>query len=186
MNDTVTKAVEEAQKLVDAEGVANTRVEIKVEAPEDVKTVEAGIPKEAVQAMTEGDINKFTVSTPIASITFDAGALSTISQEAGGDISITVSEADTSSLPDQVQETIGDRPVFNFNVTSGDKSISKFNGYVEVSVPYTPKEGEDTDSIIIYYINAQGELEIVTNCSTTLSPEPLHSGPTTSILCGGL
>jgi hypothetical protein len=59
---------------------------------------------------------------------------------------------------------VGDRPVFNFSVTSGDKKISEFGGSVSVSVPYTPKEGEDTDSIIIYFINAEGELEIVSNC----------------------
>ena len=59
---------------------------------------------------------------------------------------------------------VGDRPVFNFSVTSGDKIISQFGGNVSVSVPYTPKPGEDTNALVIYYINAEGKLEVVSNC----------------------
>ena len=35
---------------------------------------------------------------------------------------------------------------------------------MSVSVPYTPKECEDTNDIVIYYINDSGELEVVSNC----------------------
>ncbi|MDF2989086.1 MAG: hypothetical protein K0R50_4596, partial [Eubacterium sp.] len=33
-----------------------------------------------------------------------------------------------------------------------------------VSIPYTPKAGEDIEAIVIYYINSQGHLEPVSNC----------------------
>ena len=33
-----------------------------------------------------------------------------------------------------------------------------------MSVPYTPKPGEDINAIVIYYINAEGQPETVTNC----------------------
>ena len=31
-------------------------------------------------------------------------------------------------------------------------------------VPYTPKEGEDVNAVVIYYINAEGKPELVSNC----------------------
>lgn len=37
------------------------------------------------------------------------------------------------------------------------------DGTVAVSLPYTPAPGEDTNAIIVTYINADGNLEIVTN-----------------------
>lgn len=161
ISDAVSKAVEEAEKQ--GNGMA-ARVEIKVEAPADVKTVETSIPKGAVELTAEGKTDALTISTPVAAITFDKNALSTISDEAAGDVKITASKIEASSLPAQTQQIVGDRPVFNFSVTSGDKTISQFGGNVSVSVPYTPKAGEDTNAIVIYYINAQGGLEIVSNC----------------------
>lgn len=159
--DVINKAAEEAGKQ--GEGYT-ARVEFRVEAPDNVATVETILPKDAVSQALKYGISALTISTPIASITFDADTLSTLSEEAAGQIKVTASRVETSSLSPEVQQQIGDRPVFDFSVTSGNKVISQFGGNVTVSVPYTPKEGEDTNAIVIYYINAEGELEIVKNC----------------------
>ncbi|HWR61448.1 MAG TPA: S-layer homology domain-containing protein, partial [Clostridia bacterium] len=99
-----------------------------------------------------------------AEITFDAKVLSAISEQAAGEVKITVAKADASSLSEADRQKIGDRPVFDFRVTGGDKTISQFGGTVTVSVPYTPKEGEDINAIVIYYINSKGEAEAVPGC----------------------
>jgi len=136
-----------------------------------IKTVVSGntatvtVPRAAAESDTTGGTGTFEVSTPVASIAFDADAISTILEEADEDIIITASRVDPSSLPEDTQQLVGDRPVFNFSVTSGNQTISEFGGNVSVSVPYTPKAGEDPDSIVIYYINAQGQPEMVSNCA---------------------
>ncbi|MDP4095062.1 MAG: S-layer homology domain-containing protein, partial [Bacillota bacterium] len=79
-------------------------------------------------------------------------------------VKITAAKADVSTLSDEAKQAVGDRPVYNFSVTSGDKTISQFGGSVTVAVPYTPKPGENPNAIVIYYINAQGKPEIVSNC----------------------
>lgn len=160
-SDIIEKATEEAKKQGED---AIAKVEIKMDAPDDVTTAKTNIPKDAVFLASEAGIGEFTVSTPIASIAFDASALSTLSEEATGDVTITASKVDVSTLPHEVQHVVGDRPVFDFSVTSGDKTISQFGGNVSVSIPYTPHEGEDINAIVIYYINASGELEALTNC----------------------
>ena len=139
-------------------------VEIKVEAPADARTVEIGIPKDAIGMAADGKTELLTVSTPVAAISFDAKALATISEEAAGDVKITAAKVEASSLSAEAQQAVGDRPVFNFSVTGGDRTISQFGGNVSVSVPYTPKAGEDINAIVIYYINAEGQPEMVSNC----------------------
>lgn len=161
VSDAISQALAETQKQGNDTAVV---VEIKVEAPADAKTVETSIPKEAMELAADGKADALTVSTPIASISFDADALSAISGEAAEDVKITASKVEASTLSAEAQQAVGDRPVFNFSVTSGDKTISEFGGSVSVAIPYTPKAGEDTDSIVIYYINAEGDPEIVSNC----------------------
>lgn len=161
VNDAIDKAMKEAEKL--GEGT-KSNVVLKVEAPANVTTVQTSIPKEAVIKASKSGISSLTISTPIGDITFDSNALSTISKEAAGDIKSTISRVETSSLSPEAQRIIGGRPVFDITVTCGDKEISRFEGEVTVSVPYTPKEGEDINAIVIYHINASGELEAVSNC----------------------
>gem|GEM_PF-6045358 len=161
VNDIVSKAAEEAAKQ--GNGAAAV-VEIKVEGAANAKTVEVGLPKTAVETLAKSNTDALTVSTPIAEITFDSKALDTIAQAAAADVKISAEKVDTGTLDQVVKQAVGDRPVYNFSVTSGSNTISQFGGNVTVSVPYTPKPGEDANAIVIYYINAQGRLETVSNC----------------------
>lgn len=122
------------------------------------------IPKETLKSASENKQKDFTINTSLASITFDSQALKTIAGEASEDVTVRVSSVNTAQLSDEVREVIGDRPVYDFQVTSGNKVISQFGGHVTVTIPYTPKAGEDINAIIIYYINGEGKLEVVRNC----------------------
>ena len=161
LSEAVNSAVTEAQKQGDG---TSAIVEIKVEAPSNTKTVETSIPKAAVKLAADGGTDALRVSTPVASISFDTHALTSIYDRASGDVKITTAKVDASSLSAEVQTLIGNRPVYNFSVTSGNDTISEFDGKVTVSVPYTPAAGEDTDAIVIYFINSDGEPEAVFNC----------------------
>ncbi|HWR60235.1 MAG TPA: leucine-rich repeat protein, partial [Clostridia bacterium] len=161
----VTDAVNKAAAAAAQAGAGTAaNVEIKVITPAAAKTVETSIPKAAITGIANSKTNALTVTTPVASITFDKAAISAISKEATDDVKITASKVDSASLTEETKAVVGDRPVYNFSVTSGDKTISQFGGNVTVAVPYTPKPGEDTDSIVIYYINAAGKPEAVSNC----------------------
>ena len=140
VSEAITKAAEAAAKQG---GDTAAIVEIKVTAPANTKTVETSIPKAAMELAADGKTAALTVSTPVASLSFDTAALATIAGEAAGDVKITASSVETSTLSAETQQLIGDRPVFNFSVTSGGQTISQFGGNVLISVPYTPKAGED-------------------------------------------
>ncbi len=158
----VNKAVEEAKKQGDD---TTAKVEIKITASTKTTAVEASLPKAALTMVTESKIISMAVVTTEAILAFDKTALATIAKEATNDVKITISKVDTTDLSNEAKEVVGDRPVFNFSVTSDNKTISQFRGTVTVSVPYTPKALEDTNAIIIYYINAKGNAEIVKECA---------------------
>ncbi len=170
LNSAISLAVAEA---VEQGNSRAARVRVEMDAPADAASVEASIPKEAMDSVADGRVEAFTLSTPVAELTFDRQALKVLAEEAVTDVKLIASRVNTQTLSEETRQAVGDRPVFDFRVTSGDKVISQFVGNVSVSVPYTPKEGEDTNAIIIYYINAQGQLEIISNCSYDSSTDTI-------------
>ncbi len=146
------------------DGKGNATVEIISDAAKDAKTASVTFAKEDMTDVDGTKTTAMTVKTPVANITFDSKAIDAIAKEAGSEVKITASKVSVDSLSDKAKSLIGDRPVYNFEVTSGDKTITKFGGNVQVSIPYTPKAGEKTKAIVIYYINEQGNPEPVKNC----------------------
>ncbi|MDD3231385.1 MAG: S-layer homology domain-containing protein, partial [Oscillospiraceae bacterium] len=159
----VNSAIEKAQKAAKNNGAA-PKVEIQVSGVSNASTTETTLPKAGVQALVTGKMESMTLSSPVATMTFDAKAIAAIAGAASGNVSFTVSNVKNSTLSGAAQQVVGDRPVYNLSVTSGGSSISQFDGTVTVSLPYTPAAGEGPDAIVAYYINADGEPELMQNC----------------------
>ncbi len=160
ISEAINKAKAEAQKQ--GAGTA-ARVEIQVQAPAAATTAATSIPPGAIGQAVQAGLGALTISTPVASLSFDNHALNDLSRQTSGDMKISASRVDAATLPPAARQTVGDRPVFDFRVESGGQSISQFGGEVSVSVPYTLQAGEDANAIIIYFVNNTGELEIVSN-----------------------
>lgn len=137
---------------------------IEVDVPEDTDSVETRIPGDAIQEASNSGITSLTIRNPVAEITFDQEAMKTIAGNEADEVKISAAKVDPNSLDEDIRQIVGDRPVFDFSVMRGDTPVSSFNGNVRVTVPYTLREGEDLDAIIIYFINDNGEPEIVSNC----------------------
>jgi hypothetical protein len=60
-----------------------------------------------------------------------------------------------------VKNQIGDRPVYDFTVTSGGSTISSFGGGTRASACRTHRRPVKTNAIVVYYISDSGELETV-------------------------
>ncbi len=159
----VTQAVAAAAAAAGGTGT-RAAIEIKVTTDANATSLETSIPKTSISSATDKGATAITVSSSIASITFNAKTLDGIVNAATDDLKITVEGVDTSTLSASAQAEVGDHPVFNFSVTSGNSVISNFASNVTVEVPYTLANGEDGNNIVIYYVNAQGNLEMVKNC----------------------
>jgi len=126
------------------------------------KAVEVEIPRDSFKALADTTDATVKINAGIGAVAFDAKAVAAISAEASGDISIGIAGVDKSSLDADAQAKVGDRPVYDFSVSSGGKAISKFGGgKAEISIPYTLKPGEKKNSIVVYYIDDKGKLKPV-------------------------
>lgn len=159
--DTVADLVERA---IEAEASGKKPViEISAESAEDVKAVEMEIPAEAMKKLSDGTKAELKVVAGIGSISFNNAALASISDSAGNeDICVSMRRFETSELEEGIREKVGDRPVYDFSVKAGQTRISDFGGgKLEISVPYTLREGEDENAVVVYYVTDTGELQTV-------------------------
>ncbi len=52
---------------------------------------------------------------------------------------------------------LGNNPIYNFTMNDGTQNITSFNGgYITITIPYDVPEGDDVDSVAIWYIS-EGE-----------------------------
>jgi hypothetical protein len=139
-------------------------VEIEVSGASNAKKVSTTLPKASVQRLATEKMGSLAISSAVSEMTFDKKTLEKIANQTSGDVSFEVSRVDNGSLSEEAREIVGDRPVYDFSVASGDKKITEFDGTVTVSIPYTPAAGENPNAIVAYYINADGKPEIIQNC----------------------
>ncbi len=163
VSSAITTAVDSA---TGAGSGAKSEVEITVANTSSANSVEAKIPSSSITELQK-KVDALTVKSGVANISFDADSLETLAKEASGTVSITASKmtaSDVSSLSEDEKQEIGNHPVFDFTVESNGKTISQFGGKVTVTVPYTPGADELEKGIVIYYINDNGDLELVKDC----------------------
>lgn len=160
--DQLSRAVDRAIEAAAARGTdAAADVKLEISAAQNSISVTTGIPAAAIRRAADERIRTLTVSTPVASVSFDAETLFGLAKEADEEVRLSAARIDPSELPQEALRLVGSRPVFQFGITSGDRNIVRFEGNVTVSIPYSPEDEEDLNSIVIYYINAEGIPEAV-------------------------
>ena len=110
------------------------------------------------------DLKDTEIELNDANISLDEGVVDSI-----GDNDVTISAEkltndDLNGLldPDQLDQ-VGNSPIYNFTINDGSSNISSFgeNNYVTITLPYTLQEGDDVDSIAIWFIADDGQLESI-------------------------
>ena len=96
-----------------------------------------------------------------ANMVFDKKAIA--SMGITNDIVVSIKKINPSTLGLSNKKIIGDRPVFEFKVKSGAKTISKFDGDVTITIPYKAAKNEEAKYIRVYYIDEMGIAKRVPN-----------------------
>ncbi|MDD4495186.1 MAG: InlB B-repeat-containing protein, partial [Eubacteriales bacterium] len=104
--------------------------------------------------------SSMTLSTAIGSVTIPSNMLSGTGLT--GSAGITISSADTSSLPESIQTAIGNRPLISITLTMDGRPVEWSNpdASATISIPYTPTAEElaNPESIVIWYIDGSGNV----------------------------
>ncbi|WP_115992049.1 choice-of-anchor I family protein [Cohnella lupini] len=127
----------------------------------ELKAVLTGEAKEAIihfsadsLADIAGSKASVKIDAGVGTVSFDQTSIATVAAVTG-DVSISVKK---------LEPTATGRPVYDFTVTAGGKTVSDFGGgTVEVNLPYTPSANEDIHAIVIYYVSDSGQTVVVPN-----------------------
>jgi len=102
------------------------------------------------------------VALPAGTVTLDKVALASVSGK--GDVKLSIETVSNSLLTSAQREVLGKQTetalVVNVNAyVNGTKTSTFGNGKIIISVPYTPKSGENTGSITVWLIKDDGTIE---------------------------
>lgn len=130
------------------------------------KTIEsAKLPTSAIKEIGATEGGTLTVKLTAGNVTFDTAALKAVADQAGSQITLTLTPAKTSALNASQKEAVGDAPVFDLRLLGGSKAITDFKGgNVTVTLPHTLSEGQNPAGVVAYYLSNDGNPEA---CKTT-------------------
>ena len=118
----------------------------------------AKLPASAVEKIEQSGA-ELTVRMPNGSVSLDAKALAALGN--AGDVTVSIRQA---ALTNAQQESIGKRAqvaaAVDVDVTAGRVKQDSFGGgRLTVSIPYTPKSGEDVSQLTVWLIRDDGSTE---------------------------
>lgn len=154
---TATVSVSDAQLKAIASGSATGTLKIDLSG---LKADAAFIPAKLIQAADKYE--SLSVSFPAGMFTLDKAALASVVGK--GDVKISVETVNNSALSDAQKAILGNQAntalVVDVNVFVNGTQTSTFgDGKITVSVPYTPKSGENTDNLTVWFIKDDGTIE---------------------------
>ncbi|OCT15370.1 1,4-beta-xylanase [Paenibacillus pectinilyticus] len=157
--DNLAKALEQA--TVTANG--NKQVVIEVPTQANATSYEVQLP---TKSLNGDDTFELSLKTPNATMLIPSNLLSNVTNN-GEQVSIRVAKAALDNLDEATRTQIGSRPAIDLSLAAGDTVIAwnNPNAPVTVAIPYTPtaEELNNTDHIVIWYIDGDGKAISIPN-----------------------
>lgn len=91
-------------------------------------------------------------------IQLDGAVMNQIAEDATVAVSVGTVDVDNIGITDvELKEQIGNNTVYDFTMMVNETALTVFDGDVTITLPYQLKEGEDIDSIGVWYIDNEGK-----------------------------
>lgn len=148
-----------AQAEQDAD--AKTELVIAIQGKNDLSQSSINIPSNIISEAAAKNIDMIKVSSPVAEITVPTESLRAAGA-AAVDIKAEIIDKEKELTVEQ-RAVVGDSPVYDFSITavtsSGNTRIRNFGTGLQISIPYTLREGDNPDNITVFYLNDNDEPE---------------------------
>ena len=159
-------AIKEADidKVLEAEEVGTVTIDVSG-LSEDVTgvVIPGAMVEQIADAVADEDstADGLEVSLPTGAVSFDAEAVTAIAEQADGkDLTLNLEAVEVTELTSEQQEAVGElevEVVLDAYLTAGGERISDFQGgSATVKVPYTLKEGQKAQGVIVWYVADDG------------------------------
>lgn len=141
----------------------NNQVMIHVLASTETKAVSVQIPMSVITSLQEKDITSVQVNMNGVQIAVSVDALAAGVMDEAGVLEITAAQSPRQNLSEAITAAIGDYPIYDLAMTINGKKVIWNSGQVKVTLPYMPKMGQNPHQVVVYYLNDQGEAEVINN-----------------------
>lgn len=142
--------------------------QVQVEIPKVAGALSYELTLPASSGSTAGKMQQIAISTEIADVVLPGNMLSNVILRGSQTMTIRIAKADLSTLPTDVRNQVGNRPVIELSIILADGSAIEYNNPdapVTVSIPYepTPAELKRHEHISIWYLDGSGHVISVPN-----------------------
>ena len=132
------------------EAGSTVTIDVTTESSDPITAAQVTIDENALNSVQKNNaVSEVTIKTDVGTVTLDKAAWSSITNNAKGNVTLTVKNNPT-SWSITATDAAGD------SVFSSDDDRS---GEITISVPYNAEALEDDQKVVVYYVNEQGDLE---------------------------
>ncbi len=116
-----------------------------------------------------GVLGEKALQAKVSDITISSRPLtdSSLNSSLSNSLNSSLSNSLNGSLNSLQMLAVGNRPAFDINITIGGKPIADIGGEVTVSASYELNPGEQSDGIVVYYVDENGSKQL---CETSYDP----------------
>ena len=163
-DDTATIKEADIDKVLEAEDVGTVTIDVSSlkETVNEVVIPGAMVDKIADAVADENnDANGLEISLPTGTVSFDAEAVAAIAEQTDGkDLTLNLDDVKVTELTTAQQDAVKELEVeivLDAYLTSNGQRISDFKGgSATVKVPYTLKDGQTAQGIVVWYVADDG------------------------------
>ena len=153
---TIDAAVTQMTAATESYGSIDRTITIQAESGADAG-ISVSIEPEALGAIADSGA-ALEISGGIGSVTAPTEVAESLSGKTDG-LTFSMVEADKEQMHPVQQEAVGDRPTYQMVITSGEDEFHELGGTVTVSIPYDLGPGETAETLIVYYVDDEGNRE---------------------------
>lgn len=159
VEDAVEKVKDEAKK--NGKEIGKISLKINTDMPKGTDNLTLNIPEDVLDKISDGEIDSFTVNTPLVKLIFDKKAVLRIRKQCkkGGAV---INIAPHKNRYKKAKKLIGKRPAYDIRVTcsKNKKRITDFGkGKVKVFILYAPAGNENIGRLYALNLNKKGRLK---------------------------
>ncbi|WP_438350405.1 glycosyl hydrolase 53 family protein [Paenibacillus sp. FA6] len=138
------------------------QVGIRVESPAEANQVTVQLPAQWLAELQLHKVEMISLEINGVIVIISADVLvGGLSVGASSKLQLSVEKTELSKLSQSVREAIGDQPVYDFRMSLDGKALEWQGTKVKVNLPFKLQSGQNTNHVIVYFINDNGQLEVV-------------------------
>lgn len=126
-------------------------------SPGQITAVNFKLPAGVLKALVREENITVIIKTDLGEIMLNPEVLKQLAANCEESVIISLSLSTDSNLNSEAREVVGDRPVFDLRIIKDGKEINNLNeNQIRIALSYTA-ENENSNQLLAYYINDEGE-----------------------------